>query len=183
MVGLDSVATVQTRARVVTIGVIIAAVATVISVAIAWTSDITAARAETVAVDALGEAGVAAEVERGASSATFTPSDGGSGQPVWQVLLGVGDDTIRVDVHRELGQVVFVDDLVGDGRSERLLDADQWAAVDGYDAPDRWLQRNVLATVAAVWILGAAVALVLRRLPKLPARLSRRRRRAIAPAT
>lgn len=110
--------------------------------------------AESVAVGALDDVGFAGNVTGSPELISHTPDDG---DPVaaWAVFVEVDDDTVELRVQESAGQLVYVDDRIGDDDTDRLLTDDEFAQIGDYrdDAVFRgWVERNIAATVAAALI-------------------------------
>lgn len=130
------------------------------AVALGWSSERTADDAADVVADALRSADVVATVSAPIKASEYAPVDADRGPyPVWRVPVLVDEAVIHIDVHRETGDVVFVDDLVGaTGRDRALTDA-QWETVRDLAPVDPWLERNGIASAAALWIVGVVFVL------------------------
>lgn len=74
---------------------------------------------------------------------------------VWTVHVARGDEIIEMRVHKQEGQLVYVDDLIGEDRDQRLLTDEQWEVVRSYESGgiNPWVRRNVAGSVAAVLIV------------------------------
>ncbi len=107
-----------------------------------------------VAVGALAEAGVDAEpVER--PELGIHESEQGSIVDAWVVRVEVDvdgtDETIELRVQESAGQLVYVDDRVGDDDMDRLLTDEQFRVLGSYrdeTLADAWVLRNGAATAA-----------------------------------
>lgn len=119
-----------------------------------------AAVAGDVALDALASAGI------DAATVVGTPTEGvhHDDVPVWIVTLDVAGDEIEMRVGDDMGQLVYVDDLVGEDGTERALTEDEWSDVEVYehDHQGRWIVRNVVASVAAAAIVGVGFVIARR---------------------
>ena len=111
-----------------------------------------------VAVGALAEVDIDAEVDAGVVRSVHQTEDGRE-IDVWIVPTDVGEEQIELRVQESAGQLVYVDDRIGPDDTERLLTDAQFEAIGEYRddvTTDRWTARNAAATVAA--IVAAAVA-------------------------
>ena len=114
-----------------------------------------------VAVGALADVGVDATVAGTPELVSHTPADG---EPIaaWAVFLDAGDETVELRVQESAGQLVYVDDRIGEADTERLLTDDEFERIGDYRDDDvfrGWVVRNVAGSVAAVII--AAVGFVI----------------------
>lgn len=136
-----------------------AVVALVVGAAmVRWLSDrpdLEPADARTVAVDALAAIDREGTVSR---EVVLTEHTLESGETVeaWVVFVDVDGDEIELRVQTTVGQLVWVDDNIGDGK--RLLTDEEFDALDEYrdeEIHDRWVATNVAGSVGA-----GAIALV-----------------------
>lgn len=129
------------------------------------TPELDADDAQELAGDALGEAGV--EVDDLAAPVRMVhQTESGDTVDAWRVRADVQVDgepeEIELRVQQSAGQLVYVDDRIGAGDTERLLTDDQFATLGEYrddTLADRWVQRNALAAVAALIIAATCYAL------------------------
>lgn len=146
--------------------------------------DVDADLAADVALSALAAAGIddadvvgtptrgvyQARLEPTAPDGTAPPGQGeddpvlGPEIPVWVVVVSLGGAEIEMNVDDEDGQLVYVDDLIGENRDERALTDEQWKDVEVYrdDHRDRWVERNVTGSVAAAAIVGVGFVIARR---------------------
>lgn len=108
------------------------------------------------------------------AATTTEVRDADESVPVWVVSVAVNDAVIEMRVHETEGQLVYVDDLIGEDRDERLLTDDEWETVRTYrdDQIDQWIERNIAGSVAAGLIVAVGFVLARR-----TAHLGLRRRR------
>lgn len=128
------------------------------------------------AFDALGEAGVDVGRVSAPREIVHETRDGDT-VDAWSVRANVRVDgeveQIELRVQRSAGQLVYVDDRIGEGGTERLLTEDQFATLEGHrddTLADRWVLRNALAAVAALVIAGTCYVLATRSDPVWSAR-------------
>lgn len=95
----------------------------------------------------------------------------------WRVRANVRVDgeleQIELRVQQSAGQLVYVDDRIGEDDTERLLTEDQFASLGRHrddTLADRWVLRNALAAVAALFIAGTCYVLATRSDPVWSAR-------------
>jgi hypothetical protein len=103
------------------------------------------------------------EVSREVVAAQHQPADGSAPIDVWKTIATVEGGTVVLDVDRDDGRAVYLDDLTADGTAQ-LLDDEQFRTVDRFTyqpALDDRLRRNGVASLAGVAIVGVAVLLVL----------------------
>lgn len=135
------------------------------------TPELGADDAQDLAGDALAEAGV--QVERvGAPVRMVHQTESGDTVGAWRVRTDVEVDgepeEIELRVQESAGQLVYVDDRIGAGDTERLLTDDQFATLGEYrddSLADRWVLRNALSAVAALFIVGTCYVLATRSAP------------------
>lgn len=126
--------------------------------------ELDATDAAEVAVDALASVGFEGTVdevpERGVHrSDRRDPAD------VWVVFVTVDDEPIEAQVLTTRGQLVYVDDRIGEDDTGRLLTDDQFVEIGAYRDTrllDAWVMRNAAGTVAAL-VLGAVGFVLARR--------------------
>lgn len=84
--------------------------------------------------------------------------------PVWVVVVSVDGNEIEMKVDDEDGQLVYVDDLIGEDDSERALDDEQWSEIRVYrdDHADRWVRRNIAGSIAAAAVVGVGFVMARR---------------------
>ncbi len=116
--------------------------------------DLDAADATEVALGALAEVGVDGTVDGAPTLIGHTPEDGESIR-AWSVIVQVGDDGVEIElrVRENAGQLVYVDDNVGDG--DRLLTDEEFERIGSYrddTVIDTVRRRNIGATVATLLI-------------------------------
>jgi len=139
--------------------------------AAAWftpTPDLDADDAAELAIDALAEADVEAELaERPRRGRHVTQDD--EEVDVWIVALDVPvrrrTEEIELRVQRSAGRLVYVDDRIGADDADRLLDDDQFEALGQHrddSVADRWALRNGLGGLSAVITAGACYLLATR---------------------
>lgn len=137
----------------------------------AWftpTPELGADDASELALDALGAADV--DVERVQAPAQMVhETEEGDLVDAWRVPVDVqaGDavQQIELRVQKSAGQLVYVDDLIGADRTERLLSDEQFEAMRQHrddSLANRWVLRNALAAVAALVIAATAYFLATR---------------------
>lgn len=95
----------------------------------------------------------------------------------WRVLVDVpvrdAVEAIELRVQESAGQLVYVDDLVGADRTERLLSDQQFEVLRGHrddSLADRWVLRNILTAVAAAAIAAVSYLIATRSDPLWSAR-------------
>ena len=163
-VGRCTVAAVRSVVRVVSWVLVFGAIG---AAAAAWFTPhplLEADNAADVAVGALDDVGVEATVAGAPELVSHTPEDG---EPVaaWAVFLDVGDETVELRVQESAGQLVYVDDRIGDADTERLLTDEEFERIGDYrdDAVFRdWVVRNVAASLAAVLVAATGFVLAKR---------------------
>lgn len=118
--------------------------------------------------DSLTAAGVTVDAVRPSVRMVHETSAGES-IPAWQVMADVraGEETeeIELRVQESAGQLVYVDDLIGAARTERLLTDEQFEIMQAHrddSLADRWVLRNAMAAVAALAVAGLSYLLAVR---------------------
>lgn len=132
------------------------------------TPELGADDASGLAGDALAEAEV--EVDRLATPVRMVhQTESGDTVDAWRVRADVqvdGDpEEIELRVQESAGQLVYVDDRIGAGDTERLLTDDQFATLGQYrddTLADRWVLRNALAAVSALVVAATCYVLATR---------------------
>lgn len=84
---------------------------------------------------------------------------------VLEVVIGLNDEEFEILVDAEEGQLVYVDDLVGEDGDQRALSEEQWDSVEFYrddHRDDEWVERNVTGSIAAAVIVVVGFALARR---------------------
>lgn len=140
------------------------------------TPDLEADDAGELVIDALTEAGI--DVGRVSGSRQIVhETEAGELIDAWRVRANVrvegGLEQIELRVQQSAGQLVYVDDRIGEDHSERLLTDDQFASLGRHrddTLANRWVLRNVLAAVAAVAVAGTCYVLATRSDPVWSAR-------------
>lgn len=123
-----------------------------------------------IAIDALGSVGFDGTVDERPRRSVHRPERQDPVE-VWVVFVQVEDERIEVQVRTTKGQLVYVDDRVGENDTERLLSDDQFVEIGRYrDARllDAWIARNAAGTIAAVAIAGVGFVLARRSEHLLP---------------
>ena len=130
------------------------------------TPDLDADDASDLARDALTEADVAIDRLRPPVRMVHETSEGEE-VDAWRVLVDVraggSEEVIELRVQESAGQLVYVDDIIGDGRT--LLSDDQFEVLRGFrddTLADRWVLRNALAALGAVAVAAASYLLATR---------------------
>lgn len=135
------------------------------TVAVGWLESpdhITRAEAVTVAEHAFDAAGVrGATVDPQPAAGLYEPPDGGSKVPVWKTSTKVKGGTIKLWLTQSDAESVFLDDRAPDGAAQLLTDAQFRKLADHYENPAvrRQVQRNLVLTLAAAFIVLLAVRL------------------------
>jgi hypothetical protein len=132
------------------------------------TPELEADDASDLTLDALAEVDV--EVDRVRPPVPMVhETDEGERIDAWQVRadVRVGDEVeeIEVRVQESAGQLVYVDDLIGADRTERLLSDEQFETLQQHrddSLADRWVLRNAMAAVAALAIAALSYLLATR---------------------
>jgi hypothetical protein len=140
------------------------------------TPELEADDASALVIDALTEAGI--DVGRvSAARQIVHETEAGELIDAWRVRANVrvdgGLEQIELRVQQSAGQLVYVDDRIGEDDSERLLTDDQFDSLGRHrddTLADRWVLRNVLAAVAAVAVAGTCYVLATRSDPVWSAR-------------
>ena len=124
--------------------------------------------ASELALAVLDEAGVAVEGHQPPVPMVHETEDGDL-VDAWRVLadVRVADtvEEIELRVQESAGQLVYVDDLIGADRTERLLSDEQFDAMQQHrddSLIDRWVLRNAMAAVAALAIAAISYLLAAR---------------------
>lgn len=132
------------------------------------TPELEADDAAELALDALTQAGVEAELVDAPARGVHQTGDGTS-VDAWIVKVaadaGGTTEQIELRVQESAGKLVYVDDRVGADGTDQLLTDEQFDALGEHrdDAlADRWTLRNVLAAVTAVVIAGVCFVLATR---------------------
>lgn len=117
-----------------------------------------------VAVGALADVGVDATVTATPELVSHTPEDG---EPIaaWAVFLDVDQETVELRVQESAGQLVYVDDRIGEADTERLLTDDEFERIGDYrddDVFQGWVVRNVAGSFAAVLIAATGFVIAKR---------------------
>jgi hypothetical protein len=151
-------------ARVRQVGGSACAAVAVVAVLVGWlqpSPDLTKADARSFTAHALREIGVRdATVDRRVDAGTYRPRRSSDRIAVWHTRASAPGGNLSLDVDRDRGQAVFVDDVSTDG-TERLLTDDQFAALGRLTtdpARHRRVARNMAATIAG--LLAASVAVL-----------------------
>ncbi|MCO8126363.1 hypothetical protein NHL50_03995 [Acidimicrobiia bacterium EGI L10123] len=132
--------------------------------------------ASDLALDALSGAEV--DVERVEPPVRMVHETGeGDLVDAWRVLVDVrargADEQVELRVQESAGQLVYVDDLIGDAGTERLLSDEQFEVLRQHrddTLADRWVLRNALAAIAAIGIAATCYLLATRSDPIWSAR-------------
>lgn len=132
------------------------------------TPDLEAGDAGALVIDALTEADV--DVARVSGSRKIVhETEAGELIDAWRVRANVRVDgeleQIELRVQQSAGQLVYVDDRIGEDDTERLLTEDQFASLGSHrddTLADRWVLRNALAAVTALFIAGTCYILATR---------------------
>lgn len=107
-----------------------------------------------VAVGALDEVGFDGTVTDRPELVSHTLEDGDS-LAAWAVFVDVAGETVEFRVQESAGQLVYVDDRIGDDDTERLLTDEEFEEIGDYrdDSIERaWVVRNVAGMVAAALV-------------------------------
>ncbi len=127
-----------------------------------------------IAIDALAAAGFEGTVDEPPERGVHRTA-GGDPVDVWIVFVTVGDEAIETQVLASKGQLVYVDDRIGEDDTGRLLSDEGFTEIGAYRDTrllDAWVVRNAAGTVAAVAIAVVGWVLARRSDPLWPAPLT-----------
>lgn len=129
--------------------------------------ELDAADAAEIAVDALASVGadglVADEPERG----VHVP-EGEEPVDVWIVFVDVDGELIETRVQTTVGKVVYLDDIIGEDDSGRLLTDDEFVQLGNFRDTrlrDARIRTNLAGSVAAAAVTAVGLTLAMRRPP------------------